>query len=154
MYSLFKRWRSDVEQTAEHQVVAQQVKERLVDDAMDAYIDWREECISVGEAYGRWASAQADDAQVAFAGYVAALDGLAIADFDPERAAVYLGSDLGPFSPGMLLAAELDITMPSIADRDTAAELNPGDTNGQAITASDPGARCRDERPRRHLPPA
>ena len=47
---------------------------RLIDDAWDAYADWRQESMSVVDAYGRWASSPAADAGLAFAAYVAALD--------------------------------------------------------------------------------
>ena len=50
------------------------IQERLVGDVMEAYADWREESMSVGEAYGRWAGAPVADAPLAFAAYVAALD--------------------------------------------------------------------------------
>ena len=47
---------------------------QLVDEAMEAYIDWREECAVVWDAYDRWASAPAVDAAAAFSAYLAALD--------------------------------------------------------------------------------
>ena len=47
---------------------------QLVDEAMDAYVDWREECAAVWDAYDRWASAPAVDAAGAFSAYRAALD--------------------------------------------------------------------------------
>jgi hypothetical protein len=46
----------------------------LVDAAMDAYLDWREECFAVSDAYGWWTAADPADAALAFRGYVAALD--------------------------------------------------------------------------------
>jgi hypothetical protein len=49
-------------------------RRRLVDEVMDAYVDWREECIAVSDAYGGWAAAEASDAALAFGAYVAALD--------------------------------------------------------------------------------
>jgi hypothetical protein len=50
------------------------VDKQLVDEAMDAYIAWREECVGVWDAFGRWASAPRSDAAAAFSGYCAALD--------------------------------------------------------------------------------
>ena len=47
---------------------------QLVDDAMDAYVDWREECAQVWAAYERWASAPTFDTARAFSAYRAALD--------------------------------------------------------------------------------
>jgi hypothetical protein len=46
----------------------------LVDEAMDAYLDWRDECGAVSDAYGWWTDADPADAALAFRGYVAALD--------------------------------------------------------------------------------
>jgi hypothetical protein len=46
----------------------------MVDEALDAYVDWREECIRVWDAYDHWLSASRVDAPFAFPAYVAALD--------------------------------------------------------------------------------
>ena len=46
---------------------------RLVDELMVAYVDWREECARVSDAYGDWV-AGATDGGSAFGVYVAALD--------------------------------------------------------------------------------
>src|ERR687891_997191 len=46
----------------------------LVDEAMDAYIDWREECARVWDAYDRCVQAPAGDAALTFSAYRAALD--------------------------------------------------------------------------------
>jgi hypothetical protein len=54
--------------------MTQQVDKRLVDAATDAYVDWREECTGVWNAYERWAHALDIDAPGAFAAYRAALD--------------------------------------------------------------------------------
>jgi hypothetical protein len=47
---------------------------RLIDQAMDAYVDWQEERIHVWDAYARWESAEHGDASMAFSAYGAALD--------------------------------------------------------------------------------
>jgi 5-methylthioribose kinase len=47
---------------------------RKVDETIDAYVDWREECTHVREAYRRWLSAEGADVALAFRAYVAALD--------------------------------------------------------------------------------
>jgi hypothetical protein len=47
---------------------------RAVDEVIDAYVDWRQECITVSEAYQRWGSAARDDTALAFRVYLAALD--------------------------------------------------------------------------------
>jgi hypothetical protein len=49
-------------------------RRRLVDEVIDAYVDWREECLFVWDAYRRWARSPRDDATLAFAAYAAALD--------------------------------------------------------------------------------
>ena len=50
------------------------VNKRLVDEAMDAYVDWREECAGVWDAYDRCARAPVADAPLAFSAYREALD--------------------------------------------------------------------------------
>lgn len=46
----------------------------LVDEAVLAYVEWREECATVWAAYSRWTSTAADDSGGAHAAYRAALD--------------------------------------------------------------------------------
>jgi hypothetical protein len=46
----------------------------LVDDAIDAYVDWRGECEWVRTSYDRWTSASTDEARRAFSVYRAALE--------------------------------------------------------------------------------
>jgi hypothetical protein len=46
----------------------------MIDDAMDAYVEWREECVRVWDAYHAWRSAVRTDAALAFRAYLAALD--------------------------------------------------------------------------------
>lgn len=50
------------------------IDRRLVDEAIDAYVDWREERASVWDAYARWTSADVADSPLAFSAYGAALD--------------------------------------------------------------------------------
>ncbi|MEA2321139.1 MAG: hypothetical protein QOD81_989 [Solirubrobacteraceae bacterium] len=59
----------------------------VLDEAMDAYVDWRQQCIAVSNAYAGWTAAQATDAALAFAVYVAALH-------REERAAQVYGSTI------------------------------------------------------------
>jgi hypothetical protein len=47
---------------------------QLVDEAMDAYIDWRELCCAVQDAYERWARAPRSRMAAAFREYTMALD--------------------------------------------------------------------------------
>jgi len=54
--------------------MTKQVDEQLVDAAIDAYVDWREECAEVWDAYKRWARATTSDAAGAFSAYDAALE--------------------------------------------------------------------------------
>ena len=60
-------------------------QKRLVYGLIEAYVNWREACLRVGDAYGCWASGTGFGAKSAFARYEAALD-------HEERAAeVYAG---------------------------------------------------------------
>ncbi|HWF54392.1 MAG TPA: hypothetical protein VG223_07195 [Solirubrobacteraceae bacterium] len=45
-----------------------------VDDILDDYINWREACLALGEAYEGWKRAARHERAPAFEGYVAALD--------------------------------------------------------------------------------
>jgi hypothetical protein len=49
-------------------------QQRLADDALRAYIDWREECDEVWRTYSRWATTSVEDAGAAHCGYAAALE--------------------------------------------------------------------------------
>lgn len=49
-------------------------RERLVDELVEAYVDWRETCARVDDAYRSWANETACGDRVAFALYVATLD--------------------------------------------------------------------------------
>jgi hypothetical protein len=46
----------------------------LIDTAVEAYVEWREESASVWDAYGCWRSADAGEAGVTFWAYRAALE--------------------------------------------------------------------------------
>jgi hypothetical protein len=46
----------------------------LIDDAVDAYVDWREQSAAVEAAYRRWTVSERGESALAFAAYVAALD--------------------------------------------------------------------------------
>jgi hypothetical protein len=50
-------------------------RRRRVDEMVDAYADWREECIVVQDAYDRWSHAATADRAETFAAYEAALGG-------------------------------------------------------------------------------
>jgi hypothetical protein len=49
-------------------------RERLVDQLIEAYVDWRETCARVGDAYRFWAIDSGSCGRIAFGSYVAALD--------------------------------------------------------------------------------
>jgi hypothetical protein len=50
------------------------VDKHLLDEAMDAYVDWRELCHAVEDAYERWARAPRSQTAAAFREYTIALD--------------------------------------------------------------------------------
>ena len=49
-------------------------RERLVDELVEAYIDWRETCARVNDTYRSWASETGPCGRAAFGLYMAALD--------------------------------------------------------------------------------
>jgi hypothetical protein len=49
-------------------------RERLVDQLLEAYVDWREACARVDDAYRFWVGESGGRGRVAFGSYVAALD--------------------------------------------------------------------------------
>jgi hypothetical protein len=46
----------------------------LIDDVVDAYVDWREQCQRVWLAYDAWSATAGPDAGLRFTAYVAELD--------------------------------------------------------------------------------
>jgi hypothetical protein len=54
--------------------MAVDVRPQLIDDLIDTYVDWREECLTLEHAYDRWGSGSAEDRDLAFSAYRAALD--------------------------------------------------------------------------------
>ena len=46
----------------------------LIDDLIEVYVDWLEECAALAQAYDGWASVAVADRDLAFAAYQAALD--------------------------------------------------------------------------------
>ena len=46
----------------------------LVDELMDLYISWREECDAVAASYENWSAAERRDNQLGFSAYLAAVD--------------------------------------------------------------------------------
>ena len=54
--------------------MTRQRHEQLLDEAVDAYVDWRDDSSEVWDAYERWRRAPAADAPFAFMAYRAAVD--------------------------------------------------------------------------------
>ena len=50
------------------------IDKQLVDEAMDAYVDWRQLCLAVQGAYDRWVRAPRSQRAAAFLEYMIALD--------------------------------------------------------------------------------
>jgi hypothetical protein len=74
-------------------------RRRLVDETMDAYAGWRDQCSAVELAYSHWTEAQGDEAAVRYIAYSAALD-------REERAAARYGRLMRRV--GALAAADLE----------------------------------------------
>ena len=49
-------------------------RKRLVDKLVDAYVDWRQACALVNDAYRSWARETGPCGSLAFGAYMAALD--------------------------------------------------------------------------------
>jgi hypothetical protein len=49
-------------------------KNALIDEAIDRYVEWREECAAVYDAYANWTNAPMEEADLPFVAYSAALD--------------------------------------------------------------------------------
>jgi hypothetical protein len=47
---------------------------RLIDQMIDGYVSWREECAAVATAYENWSRSARQDRGLAYAAYTAALD--------------------------------------------------------------------------------
>jgi hypothetical protein len=50
------------------------IRPEVIDDLMEIYVDWREECLGLTTAYERWSSVPFRERDLAFAAYQAALD--------------------------------------------------------------------------------
>jgi hypothetical protein len=48
--------------------------QRAIDEMLERYISWREECASVRMAYQQWANSDRHERALAYAEYLAALD--------------------------------------------------------------------------------
>jgi hypothetical protein len=74
-------------------------RRRLMNQALDAYAGWRDQCSAVDLAYHHWAGARGHDAAVWYTAYSAALD-------REERAAERYGQLIRRV--GSLVAADLE----------------------------------------------
>jgi hypothetical protein len=63
-----------VRQPREETKMTPLIDRQLVDKAIEAYVDWREACIWVTDAYLVWSRQRGTNAAVTFDGYTAALD--------------------------------------------------------------------------------
>jgi hypothetical protein len=54
--------------------VKTQIQPELIDDLMETYLEWREECVGLADAYERWLSVPLAERSLPFAAYRAALD--------------------------------------------------------------------------------
>lgn len=61
-------------ESGESRLVLDGFRRRIVDEMVDAYVDWREECMAVDDAYDDWQRGARVDAPFTFAAYRAALD--------------------------------------------------------------------------------
>jgi hypothetical protein len=55
-------------------VPARWLIDQLVEQLLERYVAWREECLTVWLAYERWADSDRGERKLAHAGYLAALD--------------------------------------------------------------------------------
>ena len=60
-------------------------RKRLVDKLVEAYVDWREACARVNDAYRSWVRETGSAGRVAFGRYMAALDA------EEQAAQIYAG---------------------------------------------------------------
>jgi hypothetical protein len=62
--------------SALHQVekANSQIRAELIDEMVERFVDWREQCIAVAESYERWSNGSIANRKLAFEVYKAALD--------------------------------------------------------------------------------
>ena len=56
------------------EVLSGRSRARLIDELMNSYVQWRQQCLAVNEAYERWLRGPRKDRADAFEGYRIALD--------------------------------------------------------------------------------
>jgi hypothetical protein len=87
------------------QITKKSQRQRLVHAAMDAYLDWRDECAAVSDAYRRWADAREAEAEPAWHAYEAALDREEHASVLYAHLIQHVG-ELGRTSPKLVMSGE------------------------------------------------
>jgi uncharacterized protein YndB with AHSA1/START domain len=105
------------------------IRPELIDDLIDAYVDWREECVALTRADQRWASGSDADRSLAFAAYRAALDRELRASFVYANRSGRVERQLAS-KPGRPPAAAVAVGRrqggsPADPDRDMTAALPP-----------------------------
>jgi hypothetical protein len=95
------------------------VDRQLADEAIRVYVDWRDECAAVWDAFEWWKSTRGADAATAFTAYRAALD--------REECAARVYADLlariGAGKRGERLHPEPELTHPTTASVDPSDEV-------------------------------
>jgi hypothetical protein len=71
---MFRRKRAPLADPDSPQAPASERPEIVVDEFLETWICWREACGDVRAAYARWTESNAEQRDLAFAGYRAALD--------------------------------------------------------------------------------
>jgi hypothetical protein len=57
-----------------HSIAMRLQRQRQLNDALDAYLEWRQQCNAVWNAYSDWAAGRESDAALRYSQYSAALD--------------------------------------------------------------------------------
>jgi uncharacterized protein YndB with AHSA1/START domain len=104
------------------------IRPELIDDLIDAYVHWREECLALTRAYQRWSRGTDADRSLAFAAYRAALDREQQASFvcadRSGRVQRQLASRPGPLRQ-LWLSGRRQGGNPADPDQDMTAALPP-----------------------------
>jgi hypothetical protein len=56
------------------EVLSGRSRARLIDELMDSYVAWREQCVAVNDTYERWMLGPRSERRLAFEAYKMALD--------------------------------------------------------------------------------
>jgi hypothetical protein len=85
------------------QAISDDRRRGMLNAAMDAYLDWRDQCAAVSKAYRAWAAARKPDSEPAWRAYVTALE-------DEARASA-------TYAAAVHVAAAITATHPTLAAR-------------------------------------